>query len=644
MTQTKRHAPKAATLMQSAGQTNYVMTKLGLILMGAILATVAATVVWADGHEATITSHGYTNFGELKYGADIAHLAYVNPDAPKGGEMSLSAQGTFDTFNNFTREGAAAAGTTLLFESIMTSTADDAYGSYCYLCTTLEYPRNKDWVIFNLREDITFADGTPMTAKDVEFTHNLFMTQGLPEYVAVVSDYLDRVEVLDTYRVKFFFTPDAPRRDVIRFAGGTTVFSKAWFEETGARLDESTDVPFMGTGAYVIDSFDTNRQVIYARDPDWWGATHPFNIGQANFDTIRYEYFTDSAAAFEAFKAGEYTFRNENSSLQWATGYEFPSIKDGWVHKKELPDGTIGSAQAFIFNLRDPKFQDPAVREAIRLMFNFEWSNETLFYGLYDRVDSFWQNSDLQARGVPTSGELALLQPLVEEGFLDPNILTDEAVLSPTSEASRPTDRANLRIASGLLADAGWIAGDDGLRRKDGEVLSVEFLTASPSFDRIINPYIENLERLGIKASLDRVDYAQYVERLNAPSEFDMITHTMTQGFEPGTAMRQWFASETAADSSRNLMGLQNEAVDRLMTIVINAEVLEDMTTGTHALDRVLRATGFWVPQWYKSVHSVAYFDMYEHPDPLPPFALGNLSFWWYNAERAEELKAVGAF
>ena len=644
MTQIKRHAPKAAILMKSVGQTKYKIIHLGLIFVGAILAISAATLVLADGHKATVTSHGYTNFGELKYGADIAHLAYVNPDAPKGGEMSLSAQGTFDTFNNFTREGAAAVGTSLLFESIMTSTADDAYGFYCYLCTSLEYPENKDWVIFNLRENITFANGTPMTAEDVAFTHNLFMSQGLPEYVAVVSDYLDGVEVLDTYSVKFLFTPDAPRRDVIRFAGGTTVFSKAWFEKTGARLDESTDVPFMGTGAYVIDSFDTNRQVIYARDPDWWGATHPFNIGQANFDTIRYEYFTDSAAAFEAFKAGEYTFRNENSSLQWATGYEFPSVEDGWVRKEELPDGTIGSAQAFIFNLRDPKFQDPAVREAIRLMFNFEWSNETLFYGLYDRVDSFWQNSDLQARGVPTSGELALLQPLVEEGFLEPSILTDEAVLSPTSNASRPADRANLRIASGLLADAGWIAGDDGLRRKDGEILSVEFLTASPSFDRIINPYIENLERLGIEATLDRVDYAQYVERLNAPSEFDMITHTMTQGFEPGTAMRQWFASETAADSSRNLMGLQNVAVDRLMTIVINAEELEDMTTGTHALDRVLRATGFWVPQWYKSVHSVAYYDMYEYPDPLPPFALGNLSFWWYNSDRAEELIAVGAF
>ena len=644
MTQTKHHASKTAILMQSEGQIKYEVMKFGLVLVGAILATAAATHVRAERHEATITSHGYTNFGELKYGADIVHLAYVNPDAPKGGEMSLSAQGTFDTFNNFTREGAAAAGTTLLFESIMASTADDAYGSYCYLCDSLEYPENKDWVIFNLREDITFADGTPMTAEDVAFTHNLFMTQGLPEYVAVVSDYLDGVEILDTYSVKFLFTPDAPRRDVIGFAGGTTVFSKAWFEETGARLDESTDVPFMGTGAYVIDSFDTNRQVIYARDPDWWGATHPLSIGQANFDTIRYEYFTDSAAAFEAFKAGEYTFRNENSSLQWATGYEFPSIKNGLVRKEELPDGTMGSAQAFIFNLRDPKFQDPAVREAISLMFNFEWSNDTLFYGLYDRVDSFWQNSDLQARGVPTTGELALLQPLVDDGLLDPAILTDEAVVSPKSDASRPTDRANLRIASDLLAGAGWIAGNDGLRRKDGEVLSVEFLTASPSFDRIINPYIENLERLGIEASLDRVDFAQYVERLNAPSEFDMVTHTMTQGFEPGTAMRQWFASETAADSSRNLMGLQNDAVDRLMTIVINAEVLEDMTTGTHALDRVLRATGFWVPQWYKSVHSIAYFDMYEYPDPLPPFALGNLSFWWYNADRAEELKAAGAF
>jgi len=639
MTTPPRSSAKVATQSRTTG-----LSRLGLLLAGSVLAIGAATLARAESHEEITISHGYTNFGELKYPADMTHLDYVNPDAPKGGEMSVWAMGTFDTFNNYTREGAAAAGTTVMFESIMTATADDPYGTYCYLCTTIEYPESKDWVIFNLREDITFADGTPMTADDIAFTHNLFMTQGLPEYVNVVSQYLNGTEVLGPYRIKFLFTPDAPRRDVIAIAGGTTVFSQAWFEETGARLDESTDVPFMGSGAYVLGSYDTNRNVIYQRNPDWWGADHPLNIGQANFDSIRYEYFTDAAAAFEAFKAGEYTFRQESSSLQWATGYEFPSLENGWVRKEALNDGSIGAAQAFVFNLREEKFQDPAVREAIRLMFNFEWSNETLFYGLYQRVESFWQNTDLQARGVPSEAELALLRPLVEEGLLDASILTDEAVLPPTSNPNRPTDRANLRRASDLLDGAGWVAGDDGMRRKDGQLLEVEFLSASPGFDRIINPYVESLRRLGVDASLNRVDFAQYVERLDAPSDFDMITHSMTQGFEPGIGMRQWFASETAADSSRNLMGLQDPAVDRLLTNVINATSLEDMTAGTHAIDRVLRAKGFWVPQWNNDKHFVAYYDMYEYPENLPPLSLGHLSFWWYNADRAEELKADGAF
>lgn len=639
MSKTSHRSAKAAVARQASG-----VSKWGLMLAGSVLAIGAATLVKADSHEEIIVSHGYTNFGELKYPADMEHLDYVNPDAPKGGEISVWSQGTFDTFNNFTREGAAAAGTTILHESIMSATADDAYGSYCYLCTTIEYPESLDWVIFNLRDDVTFTDGTPFTAEDVAFTHELFMSQGLPEYVTVVESYISSVEVLDTHRVKFTFAPDAPRRDVIGVAASTRAFSKAWFEETGARLDESTDVPFMGTGAYVVGSYETNRQIIYERDPNWWGVDHPLNIGQANFDSIRYEYFTDSAAAFEAFKAGEYTFRNESSSLQWATGYDFPALENGWVQKEELPDGTIGSAQAFIFNLRDERFQDPRVRQAMRLMFNFEWSNETLFYGLYDRVESFWQGTDLQARGTPSDGELALLQPLVDEGLLDASILTDEAVLPPTSDARRPTDRANLRLASDLLDEAGWIAGDDGMRRKDGQTLEVEFLSASPGFDRIINPYVESLQRLGVDAELNRVDFAQYVERLNAPSDFDMITHTMTQGFEPGSGMRQWFGSETAADSSRNLMGLESPAVDRLLTNVINATTLEEVTVGSQAIDRVLRAEGFWVPQWYKSTHAVAYYDMYEYPDTLPPYSLGNLSFWWYNADRAAELQAAGAF
>lgn len=635
---TRHQSAKALTVSQTSGYSKWTM-----LLAGSVLAIGAATMLRADGHENITVSHGYTNFGELKYAADFTHLDYVNPDAPKGGEISVATQGTFDTFNNFTREGAAAAGTRLLFESILAATADDPYGSYCYLCTTLEYPDSKDWVIFNLRDDVTFSDGSPLTAEDIAFAHNLVMEQGLPEYVAVVGGFIEGVEILDTYRVKFTFAPDAPRRDVIGVAGGTNAFSKTWFEETGARLDESTDVPFLGTAAYVLGSFDTNRQIVYERDPDWWGAEHPLNIGHNNFDSIRYEYFTDGAAAFEAFKAGEYTFRNENSSLQWATGYNFPAIDNGWVTVEELPDGTIGSAQAFIFNLREERFQDPRVRQAISLMYNFEWSNETLFYGLYDRVESFWQNSDLQARGVPNAAEAAILQPLVDEGLLDATILTEDAILPPTSDARRPTDRSNLRRASALLDEAGWIAGDDGMRRKDGELLTIEFLQASPAFDRIVNPYVESLRRLGVEATLNRVDFAQYVDRLQAPVDFDVINHTMTQGFEPGSGLHQWFGSKTADDSSRNLMGLKNEAVDRLVDTIIEAQSLEELQTASHALDRVLRAEAFWIPQWYKSVHSVAYYDIFDHPEELPPFALGNLSFWWYDAQRAEELEAAGA-
>ncbi|SMX43344.1 extracellular solute-binding protein [Octadecabacter ascidiaceicola] len=639
MIKDQRCSAKVATNAQNAG-----LSKLGLLLAGSVLAFGAATLVRAESHEEITVSHGYTNFGELKYGPDMVHLDYVNPDAPKGGEISVWSRGTFDTFNAYTRAGSVAAGTTLLHESILAATADDPYGSYCYLCTTMEYPESLDWVIFNLRDDVEFTDGTLLTAEDLEFTYHLILEQGLPEYVTVVEDYLDGVEVLGPHRIKFYFTEDAPRRDVIGFAGITRAFSKAWFEETGARLDESTDVPFMGTAAYVVGSYDTNRQVIYERVPDWWGEDLPLNVGQNNFDTIRYEYFTDSAAAFEGFKAGEYTFRQENSSLQWATGYDFSAIDNGWVNVEELPDGSIGTAQAYVFDLREERFQDPKVREAIGLMYNFEWSNETLFYGLYARVESFWQNTDLQARGVPSDAEREILQPFVDSGLLDVSILTDEAVVPPVSNPSRPTDRANLRRASALLDEAGWVAGDDGMRRKDGELLSLEFLTYSPSSDRIVNPYVESLRRLGVDASMNRVDFAQYVERLDAPADFDIITHSMTQGFEPGIFLRQWFGSETAEDSSRNVMGLQNEAIDGLITVVVNSESLEDLTAAANALDRVLRAEQFWVPQFYNDKHFVAYYDMYEHPETLPPFALGNLSFWWYNAERAEELKAAGAF
>ncbi len=600
-----------------------------------------ASEVFADGHDPVTISHGYTNFGDLKHGP-VPQLSYVNPDAPKGGEFSQWAQGSFDSFNNYARVGRAGALSTLPYETVLTSYADDPYGAYCYLCETMEYPESRDWVVFNLRQDVTFSDGTPMTAEDMAFSVQLFQEQGIPEYRAVVSSYLESVEVIDDYTVRFDFTDEAPRRDAVTFAGGTPVFSKAWFEETGTRLDESSDAPFMGTGPYLLDSVDINRQIIYRKDPNWWGADLPVNQGRYNFETIRVEYFADSGAALEGFKAGVYTFRNENSSLQWATQYDFPAIQNGWANKVELPDGAIGSGQGFVFNLDRPQWQDNRVRQAINMMVNFEWMNETLFYGLFDRPVSFWDNSDLVATGTPSPEELAILQPLVDEGLFDAAILTDEAVMPYVSgTVDRPIDRAMLRRASALLDEAGWEIVD-GKRMKDGEVLRAVFLQFSPQFDRIINPIVENLERLGIEAVLDRVDTAQFIERRRS-GDFDIVNHSLGQGFEPGSGLRQWFGSETADASSRNMMRLRSPGIDRLLDIVIDAETLEDLTHATRALDRVLRAEGFWIPQWQKNVHTLAYYDMFEFQE-IPPLALSPIDNWWSNADRAAELRDAGAF
>ena len=591
----------------------------------------------------TTTTHAYSNFGEVKYGPDFAHLDYVNPDAPKGGEFSMATIGTFDSFNQYARDGVAAALNMIGSESILIGTADDAYGVYCYLCTTMEYPDDQKWVIFHLRDDVTFADGTPMTAEDVAFSHNLFLEQGIAEYRAIIEDFYESVEVIDPHTVKFTFTDQAPLRERISTAGGTTVFSKAWFEETGTRLDEASDAPFLSTGPYVLDSFDTNARVVYRYNPGFWGADNPFNIGRNNFETIRVEYFGDPTAAFEGFKAGEYTFRAENSSKNWATSYDFPGVQNGSVIKAELPDGQVGTAQSFVFNLDDPTWADPKVREALGLMFNFEWSNQALFYGLYTRVDSFWPGTDLAATGTPSEGEVALLQPLVDQGLLPASILTDPVVAPPVNDVAqnRPA-RGAYRTAGALLDEAGWTVGDDGLRYKDGEVLEAVFLTYDPLFDRIINPIIENMLTLGVKATLERVDTSQYVERRRS-GDFDIVSHSFGMGFEPGIGLEQWFASKTADDSSRNLMRLKSEAVDRLIPAVVAADDLDELTTAVHAFDRVLMSLRFTIPQWFKDKHTVAYYDMYEHPDEIPPYALGEMAFWWYNAEKHEALKAAGA-
>ncbi|WP_298361745.1 extracellular solute-binding protein [uncultured Litoreibacter sp.] len=611
----------------------------GIAILSAAAIGFAGQVKAEDG---VTVSHGYSSFGELKYGPDIKHLDYVNPDAPKGGEMSTWALGTFDSFNQYARDGNPAALNTIGSERILTSTADDPYGMYCYLCETLEYDDALTYVQFNLRKDVKFWDGTGLTAHDLKFTNELFRTKGIPEYRRIVENFFEDVEVIDDYTIKFTFNPESPKRDRVSIAGITPSFSKKWFEDTGAQLDKATDAPFMSTGPYKLDTFDYNRQVIYRRDENFWGKDHPFSIGHYNFDTIRTEYFADRTAAFEAFKTGAYLFKAETDPKEWATGYGFENVKNGSVKLDTPVDGTVGQALSFVFNLDREPWQDARVREAVGLAFNFEWSNKALFYDLFERPDSFWPNTDLAATGVPSEGELAILKPLVDEGLLPESILTDEVTTQVEQDAdkNRPSRRV-LRQASTLLDEAGWEFGNGQFREKDGKVLTLNIIQFNPLYDRVVNPFIENLKALGIDADLERIDRAQYIERRRA-GDFDMTNQGFQMPFEPSLGMEQWFSSKTADNSSRNLMRLRDPAVDKIIPAIINADTLDGLKTAVHALDRVLLSLRFAIPQWYKKENWLAYYDVYRRPAELPPLSVGVYDFWWYDQEAADKLKASG--
>ena len=589
--------------------------------------------------EAITKTHGFNFFGELKYPADYKHLDYVNPDAPKGGEISIWTMGTFDSFNPYSRKGRAGALASAPFESLLEGTSDEVGTSYGLLAETLEYPEDQSWVIFNMRPEARFSDGTPVTADDVAFTYELFLNEGLASYRAILGQIVTGVEILGPHRVKYSFADDASRRDAIPIVGGLPVKSKAWFEKTGAKLDESRMEPAIGSGPYVLDSYDINKRITYKRNPDYWGNDLPFNKGRGNFDTIRVEYFADSNAAFEGFKSGAYTFRQENSSKSWATAYDFPALDEGHVIKTLLPDGGMATGQSYVMNLRRDKFDDIRVRQAVGLLFNFEWSNESLFYGQYARINSFWENSELAAAGMPSDAELALLEPIAD--LLPAGVIDGEAVMAPVS-GNRTLDRKNLRKASALLDEAGWTVGDDGLRRNAaGETLTIEIIEDSPTFDRVHLPFIDNLKAAGIDAIYSRIDPAQMTDR-SRNYDFDMMVDQFPMSLEPSSGLKQYFGSETADQSVFNLMGLKSEAVDTLIEHVMNAQNKAELATSVKALDRTLRAYYFWVPQWFNDAYRVAYWDMYEHPETLPPFALGNLDFWWYNAEKAADLKAKG--
>ncbi|WP_330448693.1 ABC transporter substrate-binding protein [Paracoccus marcusii] len=456
--------------------------RLATLLLG--IAVVPAWAQDAAGDPTVIKTHGIATFGEPALPADFPHLPYVNPDAPKGGEMSQHGIGTFDSYNP-TRSGA---GHGAVGDDAGTA---DGVGPGRSVFDVLPSVRDgrisesRDWIIFNLRPEARFSDGSPLTADDVLFTFELLRDKGFPSYSEALKTRVASATVLDTHRIRFDFMPDIERRDVLGLMGNQSIFSRAEFEATGRDIQQTSTTPFLGSGPMSSTArISGGRSRCGATRTIGAGPAH--QQGPAQFRHLRFEYFGDFDAAFEAFKAGIYTFQVEPSEQLWSTGYDFPAVAAGAVIKEEIPDGVIASGDAWVFNLRRDKFKDIRVREAIGLMFNFEWSNQALFYGMNTRLDGFWDNSDLQAEGPPTPEELALLEPVAAD--LPPGILTDDPVSAPVS-GERQLDRGNARRAAALLDEAGWTTGTDGMRRNAaGQTLRVEFLDFNQSYDRIVNP------------------------------------------------------------------------------------------------------------------------------------------------------------
>ncbi|MFL2814628.1 MAG: extracellular solute-binding protein [Candidatus Puniceispirillales bacterium] len=588
-----------------------------------------------------IKSHGISTFGELKYEKNFKHLDYVNPNAPKGGEVSIWAFGSFDSMHPYTPKGRSGSLSSIFFESLLTGTSDEIDSSYGLVAESIEYPEDRSWVIFNMRPEARFSDGSKLTSEDVLFSYELLKEKGLPSFRAVIEKEIETVTILNDHKIKFEFKKGVPTRDLPASAGSLPIFSKSYYETNDIDFEASTLEPALGSGPYVLDKIDVGQTIVYKKNPNYWGSNLSINKGRNNFDKIRIEYFADYNSAFEGFKGGSYTFRTEYMSKLWATGYDFPAIEKKWVTKKLLPNGDMAPGQSFIINLRRDKFKDIRVRKAIGLMFNFEWSNKTLFYDLYARINSFWENSDMSAEGKPSKAEMNILQSV--ESILPDNVI-DSEVAQVSLSSIKQLDRKNLRKASKLLDEAGWEVSSDGLRKNsNGETLDVEILNDSQAFTRIIEPFIQNLISLGVNAKHTKIDNAQMTERERS-FDFDIVTGNFPMSFTPGSGLKQYFGSETADVSIFNKSGIKSDAIDKLIEVVMSAKTRQELKISVRALDRVLRSYYFWIPQWYKNVHTVAYYDFYEHPENLPPYDMGLLDFWWMNEKKFSDLKEKGAF
>ena len=600
---------------------------MGAVVLASALAPVAKAVE-------SPARHGISAFGDLKYPADFKQLHYVNPNAPKGGVFSYVSPNrifnqnllTFNSLNSYILRGDSAQGMELTFASLMARAYDEPDAMYGLAAQAAQISSDGLTYRFLMRPGLKFHDGSPLTAHDVAFSLHMLKEKGHPIIQQLLRAFVGAKVPDDTNVVVSFAAGHA--RDLPMFLSWLPIFSRTYYAERA--FEETTLDPPLGCGPYKVGRFEPGRYIEYERVKDWWGTDLPVARGQHNFDVIRYEYYRDRDIAFEGFTSRSYLFREELVSKVWATRYDFPAVSEGRVKRDVIPDHTASAAQGWYFNMRREKFKDRRVREAFINAFDFEWTNATIMYGVYQRTQSVFENSDMKAVGQPGPDELALLESY--RGKV-PDEVFGEPYVPPVSGGSGQ-DRALLRKASAMLQEAGYLIKDSKRVTQQGEVFTVEFLIDDPVSLPHHNAFIKNLGILGIEASVRIVDAVQYRKRVD-DFDFDIVVQRFGFSGTPGDSLRTFFTSRAAVTKgSQNVGGIADPVIDALVERVIAADSRAALVSACKALDRVIRSGRYWVPHWYKPSHWLAYWDVFGRPSAQPHYALAIPDTWWSNDSR----------
>ena len=598
--------------------------------MKILITTVSLTILFISQNllAKTNISHAIAMHGEPKYDKDFISVEYISNSAEKGGNIVRSSIGTYDTFNPFTLKGTSAAGIGFLYETLTVGSSDEAFTEYGLLAKSIEWPDDRSWVSYILRDEARWHDGKKITSDDVIWTFNTLMEKGHPFYKYYYGDVSDVIKISEN-EVKFLFSTNT-NKELVLIIGQLPVLPKHYWENKN--FEETTlDVP-IGSGPYKVKSFDAGRSITYELNLDYWGFKNnivPIKVGKDNIGSIRYDYYKDRGVEREAFKSGEIDFFSENSSKEWATSYDIDAVNEDLIKKELIAHENPQGMQAFAFNTRKDIFADKRVRKALSFAFDFEWTNKNLFYGAYKRTDSFFENSELASSGLPSQEELTYLNPYMDQL---PKEIFNEEYRNPKTDGSGFI-RSELQEATKLLKEAGWVLKNGKLENFKGELFEFEILLVSPAFERIVLPFIDNLEKLGISATLRTIDTSQYQKRIES-FDFDMVVFTFSQSLSPGNEQRNFWSSGAAdTNGSRNIIGIKNDVIDLLIENLINAKDREDLITITKALDRVLLWNYYVIPQWHISSYRVLYWDIFDQPKQKPKYSLG-FDTWWVNQNK----------